>query len=53
MMYNTRNYWILGLCPLSGILKNREHNVSETDSVSETLGSLAFRIPDDGQSPKT
>jgi hypothetical protein len=35
MMYNTRDYWVFGLCPSSGILKNiREHNVSETGSVS-------------------
>jgi hypothetical protein len=30
MVYNTQNYWVFGLCPLSGILKIREHNVSET-----------------------
>jgi hypothetical protein len=30
----TRNYWVFGLCSLSGILKTREHNVSETGSVS-------------------
>jgi hypothetical protein len=29
------------------------HLRPETDSVSETLCSLVFRIPDDGQSPKT
>jgi hypothetical protein len=29
MAYNTQNY-----CPLSGILKTRKHNVSETGSVS-------------------
>jgi hypothetical protein len=34
MVYNTRNYWVFGLCPSSGILKYREHNVSETGSVS-------------------
>jgi hypothetical protein len=22
MVYNTRNYWVFGLCPSSGILKN-------------------------------
>jgi hypothetical protein len=28
MAYNTRKYWVFGLCPLSGILKiTREHNV--------------------------
>jgi hypothetical protein len=29
------------------------HLRMETDPVSETLYSLVFRIPDDGQSPKT
>jgi hypothetical protein len=29
-----RNYWIFGLCPSSGILKTKEHNVSATGSVS-------------------
>jgi hypothetical protein len=28
------NYWGLGLFPLSGILENRKHDVSETGSVS-------------------
>jgi hypothetical protein len=52
MVYNTRNYSVFGLCPSSGILKTRDHNVSETDPVSETLCSLVFRIPDDGQVQK-
>jgi hypothetical protein len=30
MVHNTQNYWVLGLCPLSGILKTREQNVLET-----------------------
>jgi hypothetical protein len=30
MVYNTQNYWVFGLCLASGILKTREHNVSET-----------------------
>jgi hypothetical protein len=31
----TRDYWVFGLCPSSGILKNtKEHNVSETESLS-------------------
>jgi hypothetical protein len=34
MVYNTQNYWIFGLCPSSGILETRKHNVSETGSVS-------------------
>jgi hypothetical protein len=29
-----RNYYVFGLCPSSGILKTREHSVSETGSVS-------------------
>jgi hypothetical protein len=30
----SRDYWISGLCPSSGILKNtKEHNVSETEYV--------------------
>jgi hypothetical protein len=28
------DYWVSGLCPSSGILNTREHNVSETGSVS-------------------
>jgi hypothetical protein len=35
MVYNTQDYWVFGLCPSSGILKNTEEcNVSETGSVS-------------------
>jgi hypothetical protein len=34
MVYKSRNYWVFGLCPSFGILKIREHNVSETGSVS-------------------
>jgi hypothetical protein len=33
-MYSTQNYWVFGICPYSGILKYRKHNVSETGSVS-------------------
>jgi hypothetical protein len=32
-VYNTQNYWVFGLCPSSGILDTRKHNVSETGSV--------------------
>jgi hypothetical protein len=28
-----QNYWVFGLCPSSGILEARKHNVSETGSV--------------------
>jgi hypothetical protein len=31
MVYNTQNYRVLGRCPSAGILKTREHNVSETE----------------------
>jgi hypothetical protein len=35
MVYNTQDYWVFGLLPSFGILKNtKEHNVSETGSVS-------------------
>jgi hypothetical protein len=34
MVYDTQNYWGFGLCPLSGILEIKEHNVSETGPVS-------------------
>jgi hypothetical protein len=29
MEYNTENYWVCGLRPSFGILKTREHDVSE------------------------
>jgi hypothetical protein len=35
MVYNTRNYWVFGLRPSSGILqKFRGHDVLENGSVS-------------------
>jgi hypothetical protein len=52
IVYNTRDYWVLGPYPSSSILKTREH-VSETDPVFEMLCCLVFRVLDDGQSPKT
>jgi hypothetical protein len=30
MVYNTQNYWVFGLCPLSDILETIKHDVSET-----------------------
>jgi hypothetical protein len=43
-----------GLRPSSRILNTGEHNVSETESVCETLCSLVFfRMPGGGRSPKT
>jgi hypothetical protein len=53
MVCNTQSYWGFRLCPSAGILKIREHNVSENESVSDTLCFLVSRIPDDGQSSKT
>jgi hypothetical protein len=32
--FNTQNYWVFGLCPSSGILETRKHNVSRTGYVS-------------------
>jgi hypothetical protein len=34
MVYNIQNCWASSLCPSSGILNTRNHNVSETGSVS-------------------
>jgi hypothetical protein len=34
IVYNTQNYWVFGLCTSFSILKTREHNISETGSVS-------------------
>jgi hypothetical protein len=35
MVYNISNYWVFGLCPSFGILKNaEEHDVSEAGAVS-------------------
>jgi hypothetical protein len=64
-----QNYWGFRLCPLSGILETRKHNVLETGSVSvlrwggeDTWKQIQFlkhcflvssRIPVNGQSPKT
>jgi hypothetical protein len=27
MLYNTKNYWVFGLCPSSGILETTTYNV--------------------------
>jgi hypothetical protein len=35
---NVQNYWAFELCPSSGILETREHNVSGTGSVSVLRG---------------
>jgi hypothetical protein len=34
MVIYGQNYWVLGLCPSSAILKTRKHNVSETVSLA-------------------
>jgi hypothetical protein len=44
MVYNTQNHWVFGLCPLSGILESRKHNISETGSVS-VLGGGGGNTP--------
>jgi hypothetical protein len=57
---DTHNYWIFGLCPSSGILSTREHNVPETGAAFVPRGGrgeiptviFSFRAPDDGQSLK-
>jgi hypothetical protein len=45
-VYDNRDYWVFGLCPLSDILKGntKEHNVSETASVS-VLRRVSGRHP--------
>jgi hypothetical protein len=49
MVYVVQSYWAyFGLYPSSGVWKTKDHNVSETGSVSETLWSFVFHIPDDG-----
>jgi hypothetical protein len=31
LIQNPQDYWVFGICPLSGILKHtKEHNVSDT-----------------------
>jgi hypothetical protein len=38
MVRNTQNYWISGLCSLSGILNTRKYNVLETVFLSSGDG---------------
>jgi hypothetical protein len=52
MVCNTQNYWIFWTFPSSGILESKEHDVSETGSVSETSCFLVSKIPDDGKVQK-
>jgi hypothetical protein len=62
------DYWISGLCPSSGFLNSRKHNVLPKgpnrvgasfpspddggDLISEKLCFLMFRIPDDAQNKR-
>jgi hypothetical protein len=34
MVYDKQDHWVSGLCPWSGILNTRKHNVSKAGSVS-------------------
>jgi hypothetical protein len=43
-VYNIQNHWIPGLCPSSGILNTRKHNVSETESV-QLLRLALSKVP--------
>jgi hypothetical protein len=52
MVYNTQNYLVFGLYPVSRIIETRNHLRAETESVSEMLFSIS-RIADYGQSPKS
>jgi hypothetical protein len=45
MVYNSQNYRVFGL-------RLPHHLRTETEPFSETLSSLVFGIPDNGQSPK-
>jgi hypothetical protein len=63
---NLQNYWAFGLCPSSVILEGANLYLSKgpsrvgvshspddgNSSVSETLCSVVFRMPDNEQSPK-
>jgi hypothetical protein len=54
MVFNTQNYWGVGLFPSSNMVENRKHDVSETGSVSvlKCLHLLFSRIPDKGNVQK-
>jgi hypothetical protein len=40
-VYTTHNYWVSGLCPSSGVLKSKEHNISESGSVSNLVTEIS------------
>jgi hypothetical protein len=44
-LIHTQNYWVFGLSPSSGILKNRKHKVLETGSVSVLMwGGATYSV---------
>jgi hypothetical protein len=46
MVHTTQNYSVFGLCPSSGILETRKHNVSETGSGFVcSICSINFYLP--------
>jgi hypothetical protein len=45
MVYDAENYWVSELCPSSGILNFRKHNVWDTGSVPIQGVRLALRDP--------
>jgi hypothetical protein len=63
MVYDIEDYWVFGLCPSSGILKTQKNTTFRKLDLSPSSGQrtsfrnvvffCVFRIPDDGQSPKT
>jgi hypothetical protein len=42
MVYNTQNYWVLGLFPSSGILQNRKHDVRFEVFTAVTMKNAVF-----------
>jgi hypothetical protein len=52
MVYNTQDYWALGLFPSSSTLEKRKHDVSETYLVSEISCFLFYRVLYDGKFQK-
>jgi hypothetical protein len=42
MVYNTLNYWVFGLCPSSGILETRKHNVRFEIFTAVTMKNAVF-----------
>jgi hypothetical protein len=44
MVYNIQSYRVCGLCPSSGILNCRKHNVSDTGSSKRGLSKGPNRV---------